>query len=177
MKKFLVLLGCSVAVLGVYGASLAVRAQSTPMTEDHIQRIKANCVDAQSVLTQLHASDALLRVNRGQLYESISSKLMAPFNSRVALNKFDGSKLLEQSAAYENQLNDFRSSYKAYEESMSKTLRINCTNEPVAFYDSVADARAKRQQVHQTIIALQKTIQNYKTEFENFAAQLAKDKQ
>jgi hypothetical protein len=102
---------------------------------------------------------------------------MAPFNSRVALNKFDGSKLLEQSAAYENQLNDFRSSYKAYEESMSKTLRINCTNEPVAFYDSVADARAKRQQVHQTIIALQKTIQNYKTEFENFAAQLAKDKQ
>lgn len=177
MKRFLVLIGCSVAVLASLGASLAVRAQSTPMTEAHIQRIKANCVDAQSVLTQLHASDALLRVNRGQLYESISSKLMAPFNSRVALNKFDGSKLVAQSATYETQLNDFRSSYKSYEEAMSRTLRINCTNEPVAFYDSVAEARGKRQQVHQTIVALQKTIQNYKAEFESFAAQLEKDKQ
>lgn len=177
MKKFLVLLGCSAAVLVAAGISALVQAQSAPMTEAHIQRIKANCVDAQSVLTQLHASDALLRVNRGQLYESISSKLMAPFNSRVALNKFDGSKLVAQSATYENQLNDFRSSYKSYEETMSRTLRINCTNEPVAFYDSVAEARAKRQQVHQTIIALQKTIQNYKTEFEIFAHQIEGEKQ
>lgn len=164
------------AVFALAGIPALVRAQSAPMTEAHIQRIKANCVDAQSVLTQLHASDALLRVNRGQLYESISSKLMAPFNSRVALNKFDGSKLVAQSATYETQLNDFRSTYKSYEEAMSRTLRINCVNEPVAFYDSVAEARIKRQQVHQTIVALQKTIQNYKAEFESFAQQLEKEK-
>ncbi len=171
MKRSLVFLGVSTVVLAVFFMH-AARAQSIPMTEAHIQRIRANCVDAQSVLSQLHASDALLRVNRGQLYESISTKLMAPFNSRVALNKFDGSKLVAQSATYETQLNEFRSSYKTYEEAMSKTLRINCTNEPVAFYDSVADARAKRQQVHQTIVTLQKTIQSYKAEFEDFAKQI-----
>lgn len=151
---------------------VSVRAQSAPMTEDHIQRIRTNCIDAQSVLTQLHASDALLRVNRGQLYESISTKLMAPFNSRVALNKFDGSKLFAQSTNYEQQLNEFRSNYKDYDEAMTRTLRINCANEPVAFYDSVGEARSKRQLVHQSVIKLQESIQNYKTEFEAFAGML-----
>lgn len=147
------------------------------MTEAHIERIRDNCVDAQSVLTQLHASDALLRVNRGQLYESISTKLMAPFNSRVALNKYDGSKLIEQSATYERQLDDFRSSYKSYDEAMTKALKINCVNEPVAFYDSVADARTKRQAVHQSTLALQETLQNYKDQFETFAGTIRGKKQ
>jgi hypothetical protein len=176
MKRFLVLIGLVVAAGALVWIPGATHAQSAPMTEAHIQRIKANCVDAQSILTQLHASDALLRVNRGQLYESISSKLMAPFNSRVALNKFDGSKLVAQSATYETQLNEFRSYYKSYEEAMSKTLRINCVNEPVAFYDSVADARTKRQQVHQKIVALQSIIQAYKAEFERFAQQLEEER-
>ncbi len=167
----------SALLLCLLVARVPVYAQSTPMTEAHIQQIRDNCIDAQSVLTQLHASDALLRVNRGQLYESISTKLMAPFNSRVALNKYDGSKLIEQAANYEKQLDDFRSSYKSYDEAMTKALRINCVNEPVAFYDSVADARTKRQAVHQSTLLLQETIQNYKNQFEVFVTQIQGKKQ
>jgi hypothetical protein len=173
MKRFLAIMAIAgAAVMTALFMQPIVLAQSTPMTEAHIQRIRANCVDAQSVLAQLHASDALLRVNRGQLYESISTKLMTPFNSRVVLNKLDGARLVSQSAAYERQLDEFRTNYKSYEEVMSKALRINCSNEPVAFYDAVTDARAKRQVVHQTTVTLQKTIQNYKTEFEAFAQQV-----
>ncbi|HEU5121719.1 MAG TPA: hypothetical protein VFT59_02645 [Candidatus Saccharimonadales bacterium] len=173
MKRLLMITAAFSAVgLTALVWQVSVQAQSTPMTEAHIERIRANCVDAQSVLTQLHASDALLRVNRGQLYESISTKLMAPFNSRVALNKYDGSKLIAQSAKYEQQLNEFRTNYKAYDEAISKVLRINCTNEPVAFYDSVGEARSKRALVHQSVIKLQETIQGYKTEFEAFATAL-----
>src|SRR5688500_8599766 len=136
MKRFM--LGTMI-IAGLIGmVSLPALAQSTPMTEAHIDRIRANCVEAQSTLTQLHASDALLRVNRGQLYESISTKLMAPFNSRVTAAKLDSATLVTVAAAYEQQLNDFRSSYKLYEEAMTKTLRLNCTNQPVAFYDSLA---------------------------------------
>lgn len=178
MKKILgIVAGLVAAAMAGATVYVTVQAQQAPMTEVHIEWIRANCVDAQSILSQLHASDALLRVNRGQLYESISTKLMAPFDSRVALNKYDGSKLVQEAALYESQLTDFRSRYKAYEEAMVKTLKINCTNEPVAFYDSVADTRDKRQLVHQSTLALHKTIQSYKDAFEAFAASVQEKKQ
>jgi len=154
-----------------------VSAQSaTPMTEAHIERIRSNCVDAQSSLNQLHASDALLRVNRGQLYESISTKLMAPFNSRVALNRLDSANLPAIASQYEKQLTAFRLNYQQYEEAMTKTMRINCTLQPVAFYDSVSDTREKRNLTHDSTIELHKTIQSYKAEFEAFAKKFQEEK-
>jgi len=161
-----------IAVIGLaMMAHMTALAQDTPMTEAHIARIRDNCVEAQSTLRQIHASDALLRVNRGPIYESISTKLMAPLNSRISLAKADGSTLSALTATYENQLNDFRSSYKEYEESLSGVLRINCTAQPVAFYDSVNDARVKRAKVHDTTVALQKTIQDYRQAFGVFKQQ------
>jgi hypothetical protein len=172
MKRFIILMAIfSAAIAGLAGWHAAAQAESAPMTEAHIERIRANCVDAQSTLSQLHASDALLRVNRGQLYESISTKLMAPMNSRIALNRLDGTTLISLAARYESQLTEFRSDYRLYEEAMSRTLKINCTNQPVAFYDSVGDAREKRKKVHGATSALHGTIREYKNEFAVFAEQ------
>ena len=169
MKSFLALIVLALALVGALLGYHAAHAEGMPMTEAHIERIRANCQTARSALSRVHASDGVLRVNLGPLYESISTKLMAPFNSRVALNKYDGAKLVEQTAIYEKQLNEFRADYKIYEEAMSRTLRINCQNEPVAFYDSVAETREKRRIVNQRTIQLQKTIQEYKKAFETLA--------
>lgn len=169
MKRFLICCLVVVMLAGVFIRERVVNAETAPMTEAHIARIKNNCSEAQTSLSQLHASDALLRVNRGQLYESISVKLMAPFNSRVALNRLDGAELVSIATDYERQLADFRTKYQQYEEAMSQTLRINCTNEPVAFYDSVTSTREKRQKVHDATVALHKTIAEYKDQFELFA--------
>jgi len=174
MKRFLVFIAI-VAVAGV--ATTVVRAQSAPMTEAHIERIRSHCVEAQSSLRQVHASDALLRVNRGQLYESISTKLMAPLDSRIAASKQDGGKLAETAATYERQLAEFRANYQTYEEAMSKTLQINCTNQPVAFYDSVADTRNKRGIVYDNSQSLQRTIQAYSKQFDDFAKKVQEDAQ
>lgn len=157
-------------LVSVIGLVSTVHAQeAAPMTEAHITRIRANCIEVQSTLTQLHASDALLRVNRGRLYESISTKLMAPLNSRITLNKLDGSALVTITATYENQLSDFRVKYQQYEESMSEILKLNCQKQPVAFYDGVGETREKRRLVHDSAALLQKTIQAYKEAFEVFA--------
>lgn len=159
------------ALLGAVFLQASVKAEeAAPMTEAHIARIRSNCVAAQSSLNQLHATDAFLRVDRGQLYELISTKQMAPFNSRVALNRLDSAKLPAIASQYEKQLAAFRINYQQYEEAMSRTLRINCTNQPVAFYDSVTDTRTKRSIVHDSTVELHKTIQSYKAEFELFAA-------
>jgi hypothetical protein len=171
MKRFLILSAVLiVAILGVLASqSLLVRADDNLMTEAHIQRIRSSCVEAQSTLFQLHASDALLRVNRGQLYESISTKLMEPFDSRLTINSYNAASLVSVAADYERQLIDFRTKYQQYEEAMSGVLRIDCVNQPVAFYDGVADTRLKRSMVHDSAIALHKLISDYNDAFEKFA--------
>ena len=80
MKRLL--LAClvmAVTLIGTLGTQTLAHADSgTPMTEAQIARIKANCVEAQTSLNQLHGTDGLLRVNQGQLYELISTRLMTP---------------------------------------------------------------------------------------------------
>jgi len=171
MKRFLVFLAILGTFLGVSFLYMTIaRADNeAPMTEAHIARIRNNCIDAQATLNRLHAGDALQRVNQGQLYESISTKLMAPFNSRVALAHLDGVALVSLTTTYDQELSTFRTDYQQYEEGMSNLLEMNCTNQPVAFYDAVADVRAKRQTVHDDITALQKTVQDYQNAFETFA--------
>jgi hypothetical protein len=164
-------------LVGGVAIGTVVSAEDTPpMTEEHIARIRANCVDAQSILSQLHASDAGLRVNRGQIYESIATKLMAPFNSRLVFNRINEASLLASASEYEKQLQLFRTQYQQYEEAMSATLRIDCVNQPVAFYDSVVDTRKKRQLTHQSAVDLQSIIKKYGTDVETFAKNFQAEK-
>ena len=96
MNRILVIYAIVAAtVVGGLVYSATAQAEDTlPMTDEHIARIRANCVDAQKTLFQIHASDAGLRVNRGQIYESMSTKLMAPFNIRLVLNRIDAANLV-----------------------------------------------------------------------------------
>lgn len=147
-------------------------AQQAPlMSEAHIERIRTNCTETKATLSQLHASDGLLRVNRGQIYESISTKLMATFNSRVSLNRLDATQLVTVASVYERELTAFRVDYKAYEQQMSDILKIDCTKQPVAFYDAIAEARTKRMKVRQHVVALTKQIGEYRTAFDAFEKQ------
>lgn len=139
------------------------------MTEAHIERIRTNCIDAQSTLSQLHTSDALLRVNRGRIYESIATKLMVPLNSRIASNQLDNKGLVDIYTTYEKRLVEFRSNYQSYEQSMSETLRINCINQPVSFYDKVNATSTLRKKVHASVVALHQAVNEYKAAFEMFA--------
>lgn len=144
------------------------QAQTPPMTEEQIARIRSNCVSAKNSLAQLHTSDGLLRVNRGQLYLSLSSKLMAPFDSRLAGNRFDAKAFVSVTNNYKTAFTTFYNDYIRYEQSLSAVLRIDCVKEPVAFYDGVADARNKRSQVHADVIQLHTYIDEYKVRVDAF---------
>lgn len=180
MKRlFILTMAMAIALVGISGVgwlSATARAQQAEiMTDAHIERIRNNCVDAQSILFQLHASDAGLRVNRGQIYESVSTKLMAPLNSRLVLNRLDSVELVSIAAKYQQQLQEFRSLYQEHEEAMSEALDMNCTEQPVAFYDQIEETRQKRQLTHESTVTLHETIMEYGNEFEAFAKQFKAD--
>lgn len=160
--------GLVAVVLTLIGVLGVAHAQSAPMTDDQITRIKANCTSAKNTLNQLHASDALLRVNRGQIYESMSTKLMIRFNDRVSSNRLNADDLVTVTQTYTATLTTFRLDYQAYEEQLSKALNIDCSKEPVAFYDAVASSRTKRTQVHTDVVKLHQHIDDYKLTVDSF---------
>lgn len=160
---------CLVLTVVFSGVSLlSVAAEDTTITDQQVNRIRGNCTSAKNTLSQLHASDALLRVNMGQIYELMSTKLMDKFNSRVSSNDFDNSNLTSVFRSYNSALDTFRSDYQTYEEHLSSAISIDCLQQPVSFYDTVASARAERNRVHGDIIKLNQYIDQYQSAVSQF---------
>ena len=62
----------------------------TLLTERQLNLVRSNCATTKTVLERIRANDALVRINLGREYDALSTKLMAPMNSRIALNKLNG---------------------------------------------------------------------------------------
>ncbi len=147
---------------------LKVSAEGTAMTDQQIELIRANCLSTKNTLNQLHVSDALLRVNRGQIYESMSTKLMERFNGRVGANGLNNASLTAVTNSYGDQLNAFRADYIVYEQQLASAIKINCQNQPASFYDAVASARLKRTQVNADVIKLNQSLDQYQLSLNQF---------
>jgi hypothetical protein len=147
-----------------------VHAQSTSvvLSPEEESRIRANCVSIKSTLNQLHASDALLRVNRGQIYESMATNLMDRFNARLGSNDLDNKAMLTDTSTYRTALASFRSHYISYEQRVSQALRIDCETEPSSFYNTLQSARALRADVHEDVRNLHQLIDDYRSSVGDF---------
>jgi len=140
----------------------------TTMTDEHIEHIKANCRVALATLGRIHANDAPQYINSNQIYFSVGDKLMARLNSRLTLNQYDASDLVKTTSDYDEALKKFRMIYKAYDDTMSELVRMDCQRTPVTFYDRVAVAREQRAVVHDTVVELQELIAQYREQVEEF---------
>lgn len=138
------------------------------LSDEQLGRISANCLSIKSSLNQLHASDALLRVNRGQQYESVGSKLMGNFNNRLGSNGFDNKGLIAVTDSYQVALTNFRSDYQSYEHQLATAIRIDCTKEPELFHNALVDARVKRAQLHTDVVRLHQYIDDYRASVSDF---------
>jgi hypothetical protein len=164
-----ILVGFIIAVL-VCGISFLkiVSAQDDEPTDAQIQLVQNNCLPLKSTLDQLHVSDALLRVNMGQLYESIATKLMSGFNGRVENNNLNNDNLVSVTNSYNAALNTFRNDYQTYEQQLSSALNIDCQSHPTLFYNAVGLARTDRDQVHSDVLKLNGYITGYQSAVDQF---------
>ena len=149
---------------------LAASAQDSTLSDSKVQQIKDQCLSIKATLNQLHSSDALLRVNRGQIYESMLTKLMDKFNTRLISNKYDADNLKNIASEYSTMLDTFRLDYQAYEEQLATTMDIDCSSKPVKFYDSVLSARTKRSLVHADVIKLNAQLAKYQEALDVFSS-------
>jgi hypothetical protein len=169
ISKKLILLGFVVTVL-VCGVSFIkmASAQNDEPTDAQIQLVQNNCLTLKSTLNQLHASDALLRVNMGQLYESMAIKLMNGFNGRIENNNLNSDSLVSVTKSYNAILDNFRNDYQAYEEQLSTAINIDCQNHPTLFYNAISSARTYRDKVHSDVLGLNQSITQYQSTTDQF---------
>lgn len=160
------------ATLLVGLTSVTVRAEdqsSLLLTDAQIAQVSQRCVQVQSILFRLRANDGLRRLTLGRQYDVIASKLMAPLNSRVALNKYDGVELTKTTVDFNRQLDDFRSKYQMYEQTISGLVGLKCKDQPVTFYDGVIIARDQRAQVRASVDKLNALLAQYNTQVDELA--------
>lgn len=157
-----------IAVMTV--VTVPVSAQNA-LSDEQRSRVKANCLSIKNTLTQLRASDALLRINRGQVYESLGTKLMARFNARLGGNAFDVRGLTSIAKSYDERLTAFRTDYDNYARQMESVLKIDCTKDPDAFHYAVLNARSKRQILYDDVVKLHALISDYQSSVNDFRSE------
>lgn len=159
----LLVLGFSFMWVGVVNAQ-----SSDTLSPEQEDRIRVNCVPIRSSVNQLHASDALLRVNRGQMYESMASRLMDRFNDRLGSNGLDNKAMTTVTSNYRTALRTFQTDYIKYEQKLSEALRIDCTVKPIEFYTTLQEARKLRSTVHEDVEKLHQYIDDYRSSLNGF---------
>lgn len=161
----LILVGLTSAMAIIIGASSISLAQQQSISDDHAKLVTSNCTSAQSSLDRIHRNDTSLRLDRGRQFEFISSKLMARLNGRLALNQFDASELVSVTSKYKDTVDEFRDAYYHYETKLSQVLKINCHDNPQAFYNGTQDTREKRQKVLDKVTEVNRLAEDYYLEF------------
>lgn len=158
LAAFLILFVTTIVAVG-----LPVAAQdSSSITDEHVAQIKNGCPTAIATLSQLHANDGPVFVNRNQAYFSISDKLIARLNSRLALNRFDTTPLVKIASEYSTALTEFRTAFKRYDDAMKSITKMNCVKQPNEFYDEITEARELRGKVNQAVRKLHDKINDYR---------------
>lgn len=163
-------------LVGLIFGGTAAYAEDTraTLTDADIANIKSNCVSVQAALNRVQESDTLARVNLAQQYETISNKLMAPFNSRAGLNRLDAVAVTQTTVAFNKKLDEFRTLYQQYKETLNRAIQLKCVDQPVTFYDTLTLARDHRAAVREAVVSLGGLIKQYATQVQALHEQVGK---
>lgn len=165
----------------LYGSALAATIVALFMTLDvrgeppvqtpeqpYIATVEMDCMDVKVKLSKIHETDSLLRVNAGQGYRVVSTKLMSRLHAKIVEDRLDGSALVKKAAIFEDTLNDFRLDYQAYEVALSELLKMDCADQKQLFYTTLREVRTKRDTVYEDIQQLEQQIKEYREELREF---------
>lgn len=159
-----IFLSSIVMVLCLAFASTVSAAEPIDLTPEKITDIKTSCVSMQVVLQKIQYNDAANRVNRGQGYESLVTRMMIPLNGRAAVNGFSSSAsvLADITTRYQQALDSFKNDYENYDNALSATLRLKCQEKPVDFYKNLTEARKQRTNLSNDVVNLSQLIEEYR---------------
>lgn len=159
-----ILLSTGFIVLSLAFAHQTSAAENPGLSPEKLADIKASCVNVQVILQKIQYNDAATRVNRGQGYENLMTRMMIPMNSRTAINGFNSSaaELADITTRYQQVFSTFKNNYENYDDALADALRVKCQQEPADFYNSLTEARQQRVNLSSDIATLSQLIEEYR---------------
>lgn len=149
------------AVLISMVISPVVRAEGT-LTDEQLDMVRTNCVDAQINLQRVQDADKRTRINRGHWYES-TLRLMTSLNSRIAQNRLDAPDMVTVVSEYQRVWDDFRGEYIQYDDALTNLIKTDCKQEPTTFNDRLVAVRAMRQKLNDLVNKFDTLFDRYQT--------------
>ena len=154
---------CGVSLAGVMIRSGIAVAQTAPSSPP-LHLIRSQCQSIRSTLQRIQHNDALLRVNAGQAYNTISTNLIAKLNSRLALAQIDSSRMV---------MIAFAQQYNEYESNLTALVKTDCTDKPGEFYTQLIKTRDARRQVSESVTTMSKLAADYRVAVEQLKVKLS----
>lgn len=165
-------LGATVLVAQFVGAQAPSLDTERSVAESNFYSVvEMDCMAVRVKLSKIHENDSLMRVNTGQAYGMITSRLMSRLHAKIVEQRLDGGELVKKTAEFESQLGEFRSHYQEYEAALSELLKKDCGSQQQLFYAMLREVRAKRDVVYEDTKQLEKCIHEYKELFLEFKEQ------
>lgn len=149
----------------------AFAVEQPALTDDQIEHIRNTCGDTQTAISSIRAADKVAYVNINQQLDTLSNRLMAPMNSRVALNKLDGVAMIKTTVDFTTETKKFQTLYRDYVDSVDAAATMGCYNQPVEFYDNLTSLLQKRTAVRASYDRLNGLIQQYRSEVQTLEKQ------
>lgn len=169
MSKKSLLVFLAVATLVV--SAPFVRAESVSLTDAQLLAVQNNCRTAQTMLLNTQQSDKLTRINRGHMYET-TLQLFVNFNARVVANKVEAPSLINITSDFQTERKTFTDTYTKYDDAVAALTVLDCRSRPVEFYDALGEVRTLREQLSDSVVTIDKYIQNYYDAVETIRGQM-----
>ena len=142
------------------------------LTQDKLTMLQRSCKEAQSQLQRIRPTDTVTRTNRGNEYRTII-KLMNAFDSRVAQNKFDASKLSAIASSLDTKVGQLSDNFTKYDNTLSNVITMNCQNQPALFYVGLTQLRGQRAQIASDIRVMDQLTVDYGAGVKEIRAKVA----
>ncbi len=149
MKKFLASIALvATALLAVLASFNYAKAETnTDPTSEQINAIKKNCAIIKDNLKSIQYEDSRVRVHLGRYYDTIQSNFITPLNIALIGNNISNINLIENQTNFVTARSKFASDYIAYQKGLEELVSLDCTVEPVRFYNKLTSVREKRAKV------------------------------
>ena len=157
MKKVLILiLMVAVAVVAAGAGSMSVMAEGTDagLTSEQETSIKTHCAIIKDNLKNVQYDDSRVRVHLGRYYETILTDFIMPLNVVLVANNISNVDLIENQSDFTAARAKFASDYIVYQKGLEELVSIDCTVEPVRFYNKRMSVRKERAKVKADTVTL-----------------------
>ena len=148
MKKFLAKIFAVTLIITLFASSFISKTNAaTELNDEKINLISEHCSIIKDNIKTIQHEDSRAYDHLGGYYDAVLYNFITPLNLSLIKNNMPNTNLADNQAGFVTARTKFTSDYIKYQRDLEVLLSLDCTSEPVKFYDKLTTAREDRAKV------------------------------